>query len=142
MAGGWQGIALGICHIGERLAFGSDHGRIMELMPAERLTGGGEAGIVSQGRATIAQGHAAPRHASLDRQQSGHGVGDPLGVLKRAAEYHVPTALAMDWPGVGEQAQPVEEAPVGSEPRRVELGIATREPARIALAWRWFVAEW
>src|SRR5579871_3046154 len=74
-------------------------------------------------------------------EQANHGMALPLCILEPLAEYHVTAALAVHWTGCAELSQPLMETMRLRKHARVQLRIAARQPAGVAIVWRRLIGQ-
>src|ERR1700726_12733 len=102
-------------------------------MPAYRAAGSPERTVGEKPCFPVAEVQLARREAGRMSQQADHGMAHPLRVLESFSEHHVAAAFAMHRAGLAKSPEAALETMGVCQHARVELRIAAREPAGIAV---------
>src|SRR6185436_15500455 len=135
-------LALSIKDFGKRrVVAGRGLLRVMELVTPHRVSRLPQWTIGHQPRLPVAEVHLAPGEAGGVSEQAKHTMSRAVRILERLAQHHVATAFAVDRTRRREFPYAGSEAFRGSEAAGVQLGIAARQPAGIAIVRRRLVGE-
>src|SRR6516225_7479467 len=136
----WMSLAVRkLCK--RRVARGPTHRRVMKFVTVQCRVCGSDRGVAQQARLAVAQVQLAFCEARRVAEESGHGVTTAVGVLKSFTEHHVATTLPVDRTRARKLGQSGPETLRRCQRARVQLWVASGEPAAVATCRGRFVCE-